>query len=193
VTGQIDPLVAGCGIALVLRYPWLAALLAFPKLSSKYQLLKSRRAALRRAESDPMVVARVVQLGLAGGLPLTSSLALAVGEVGGLVAAELTVTLRAARREGISSAMAASTGSRMKRFFAPITLAQASGAPMQDAVGAYLTDRRAARRSLALEQVRRLPVTLMIPLGLLILPGFVVLFVGPIVLNSLMDLSGSLP
>ena len=46
---------------------------------------------------------------------------------------------------------------------------------------------------MALEQVRRLPVTLMVPLGLLILPGFVVLFVGPIVLNSLMDLSGSLP
>ena len=180
-------------MALLLRYPWLVAVLAFPKLISKYRLVKSRRAALRRAESDPMIVGRVVQLGLAGGLPLTSSLTLAVGEVGELVAAELTATLRAARREGISSAMAACTDSRMKQFFAPITLAQASGAPMQDAVTAYLTDRRAARRSLALEQVRRLPVTLMVPLGLLILPGFVVLFVGPIVLNSLIDLSGSLP
>ena len=193
MTRRFDPLVAGCGIALVLRYPWLAAALALPRLSARYRSFKSRRAALRRADTDPMVVGRVVQLGLAGGLPLTSSLALAVGEVGELVAAELTATLRTARREGISSAMAASTGSRMKHFFGPITLAQASGAPMQDAVAAYLTDRRAARRSLALERVRRLPVALMVPLGLLILPGFVVLFVGPIVLNSLMDLSGSLP
>jgi Flp pilus assembly protein TadB len=193
VTGQIDPLVTGFGMALVLRYPWLGAVLAIPRLISKYRSFKSRRAAMRRAETDPMVVGRVVQLGLAGGLPLASSLALAVEEVGELVGAELTATLRAARRGGISSAMAASTGSRLKHFFAPITLAQASGAPMQDAVASYLTDRRAARRSVALEQVRRLPVTLMIPLGLLILPGFVVLFVGPIVLNSLMDLSGALP
>lgn len=193
MTGQVDPLVAGCGMALVLRYPWLAAAFALPRLTSKYRSFKSRRAALRRAEIDPLLVGRVVQLGLAGGLPLTSSLALAVEEVGEFVAAELTATLRAARRDGISSAMAASTGTRMNHFFASITLAQASGAPMQDAVAAYLNDRRAARRSLALEQVRRLPVTLMVPLGLLILPGFVVLFVGPIVLNSLMDLSGSLP
>ncbi len=193
MTGPLDPLVAGCGMALMLRYPWLVAVMALPKLNSKYRVLKSRRAALRRAESDPMIVGRVVQVGLAGGLPLASSLALAVGEVGELVADELTVTLRTARREGISSAMAAFTGPRMKPFFSRITLAQASGAPMQDAVAAYLIDRRAERRSRALEQLRRLPISLMVPLGLLILPGFVVLFVGPIVLNSLMDLSGSLP
>jgi type II secretion system (T2SS) protein F len=193
VTGPLDPLVAGCGMALMLRYPWLVAVMALPKLNSKYRVLKSRRAALRRAESDPMIVGRVVQVGLAGGLPLASSLALAVGEVGELVADELTATLRTARREGIASAMAAFTGPRMKPFFSRITLAQASGAPMQDAVAAYLIDRRAERRSRALEQLRRLPISLMVPLGLLILPGFVVLFVGPIVLNSLMDLSGSLP
>jgi hypothetical protein len=33
----------------------------------------------------------------------------------------------------------------------------------------------------------------MVPLGLLILPGFVVLFVGPIVLGSLIDLFGAVP
>ena len=82
MTGPLDPLVAGCGMALMLRYPWLAAVMALPKLTTKYRVLKSRRAALRRAESDPMIVGRVVQVGLAGGLPLASSLALAVAEVG---------------------------------------------------------------------------------------------------------------
>ena len=74
-----------------------------------------------------------------------------------------------------------------------VALAQSSGAPMHDAVSAFLADGRAAQRGKVLEQVRRLPVALMVPLGLLILPGFVVLFVGPIVLTSLQDLSRSLP
>jgi pilus assembly protein TadC len=64
---------------------------------------------------------------------------------------------------------------------------------MSDAVAAFLSESRATRRTEALEKVRRLPVSLMVPLGLLILPGFVVLFVGPIVLGSLVDLFGAVP
>jgi len=189
----IDPVIAACICVLVLRYPWLAIGLALPDLAARYRNAISRRRELSRAEFDPLVVARVIQVGLAGGLPLTAALSLAVGEVGQLVAGELTATLRTARRAGMSSAMATSTASFMRPLFGRIALAQASGAPMYEAVSAYLTDGRAARRGKALEQVRRLPVALMVPLGLLILPGFVVLFVGPIVLNSLVDLSRSLP
>lgn len=192
-SGSVDPLVSACVGALVLRYPWLSIGLALPDLAGRYRKARSRRREQSRAEFDPLVVARVIQVGLAGGLPLTAALSLAVGEVGQLVAGELTATLRTARREGMSSAMATSTASFMRPLFGRIALAQASGAPMHEAVSAYLTDGRAARRGKALEQVRRLPVALMVPLGLLILPGFVVLFVGPIVLNSLMDLSRSLP
>ena len=192
-TGPVDPLLAGCVVALGLRYPWMATALVIPMLSGRYHTSRSRRLEQRRAVSDPLVVARVVQVGLAGGLPSTASLALAVGEVGQFVADELTATLRTARREGMASAMAAGNGPLMRPLFSRITLAQASGAPMHEVVAAYLADGRAARRGKALEQVRRLPVALMVPLGLLILPGFVVLFVGPIVLNSLLDLSRSLP
>ncbi len=191
--GPFDPLGAGCVVALVVRYPWMTAALAMPVVGGWYRKVRSRRLEQSRAAFDPLVVARVVQVGLAGGLPLTAGLMLAVGEVGQLVAGELTATLRTARREGMSSAMAASTGPLMRPLFGRIALAQASGAPMHEAVAAYLADGRAARRGKALEQVRRLPVALMVPLGLLILPGFVVLFVGPIVLNSLLDLSRSLP
>ena len=191
--GPVDSLVAACGLVLALRYPWLAAALALPVLTRRYRSYSSRRAEQRRTDSDAIVVGRVVQIALAGGLPLTAGLALAVEEVGDIVAAELTATLRAARREGMAAALAASRGPCMRQLFGRIALAQASGAPMQEAVGAYLADGRARRRGLALERVRRLPVTLMVPLGLLILPGFVVLFVGPIVLDSVMDLSGSLP
>ena len=190
---RIDPLTAGCGVALVLRYPWLAAALALPTLTRRYRMSRLSRAEKRRSAVDPLVVARVVQIALAGGLPLTNGLALAVHEVGEAVGAELTAALRTARREGMASALAATNGRSMRPLFGRIALAHASGAPMQEAVAAYLADGRENLRSRAVEQVRRLPVTLMVPLGLLILPGFVALFVGPIVLNSLLDLSGSLP
>jgi type II secretion system (T2SS) protein F len=193
MTGRVDSLVAACGLAVALRYPWLAAAFVLPILTRRYRSYSIRRAEKRRADSDAIVVGRVLQIALAGGLPLTAGLGLAVEEVGEVVAAELTATLRAARRGGMAAALAGSGGACMRQLFSRIALAQASGAPMQEAVGAYLADGRARRRGLALERVRRLPVTLMVPLGLLILPGFVVLFVGPIVLNSVMDLSGSLP
>jgi len=191
--GSVDPLVTAGVVALVLRYPWLAIGLALPDLAGWYRRAAFRRRQQSRAEVDPLVVARVIQVSLAGGLPLTAALSLAVGEVGQLVAGELTATLRAARRAGMASAMANSTASFLRPLFGRIALAQASGAPMHEAVSGYLIDGRAAHRGKALEQVRRLPVALMVPLGLLILPGFVVLFVGPIVLNSLLDLSRSLP
>lgn len=191
--GPFDPLVmAGAG-ALILRYPWLAIGLAVPGLAGRCRQAGRRRRELSRAEFDPLIVARVIQVGLAGGLPLTAALALAVGEVGQLVASELTATLRTARRDGMSSALATSTAMFMRPLFGRIALAQSSGAPMHEAVSAYLTDGRAARRGKDLERVRRLPIALMMPLGLLILPGFIVLFVGPIVLDSLVDLSRSLP
>jgi ABC-type Co2+ transport system permease subunit len=191
--GPIDPVMAGCGVALVLRYPWLATGLLVPMLTPRYRLVRSRRKERERSAIDPMVVARVIQVGLAGGLPLASALTLAVGEVGLLVGAELNATLRTARREGIAASMAASTGLLLRPLFARIALAQTSGAPMHEAVAAFVAESRAARRGLTLERVRRLPVTLMIPLGLLILPGFVLLFVGPIVLTSMLDLSRGLP
>jgi tight adherence protein B len=140
-----------------------------------------------------MIVGRVVHIGLAGGLPLSSALELAVSEVGAGAAAELRALLRNARWEGMAAAMTSGGGPLLRPLLARIALAQTSGAPMQDAVGAFLAESRAARRSRAIEKVRRLPVTLMVPLGLLILPGFVVLFAGPIVLNSLVDLVGTLP
>ncbi|HKY47179.1 MAG TPA: hypothetical protein VJQ79_04255, partial [Acidimicrobiia bacterium] len=96
-SGPIDPLLmAGVG-ALIMRYPWLGIGLAVPGLAGRCRKASRRRRELSRAEFDPLIVARIIQVGLAGGLPLTAALALAVDEVGQLVAGELTATLRTAR------------------------------------------------------------------------------------------------
>lgn len=187
------PVVVGLAIALMVRYPQLMVF----ALGAFFIRWARRARFLRRIDSnaraDVIVCARTLLVGLAAGLPLPATLDLAATQVGGVVAAELARVLRSARRHGVAAALAASEGRLTRPLLSRLALAQASGAPMSDAVAAFLSESRAIRRSAALEKVRRLPVSLMVPLGLLILPGFVVLFVGPIVLGSLIDLFGALP
>lgn len=146
-----------------------------------------------RIDEQQALAARIVLIGLTAGLPLLATLELAAGRTTGAVAGELTLLTRRSRREGIAQALTRWTGPNTNSFLTRLTMAAASGAPMLEAVASYLAELRLERRTRALEKARRLPVTLMIPLGLLILPGFVLLFVGPILLGSLVELGGSLP
>lgn len=190
---SIDPLSAGLVAALAIRYPALLAVYLTRPMLLIRSIRRRHRVERDRAPSDLATAGRILLVGLTGGLALPSAVEMAVAEVGPLVANELIAVLRAARREGMAAALAASSGPLTRPLFSRLALAQASGAPMTEAVAAFLAEIRAIRRAEALEKARRLPVTLMIPLGLLILPGFIVLFVGPIVVNSLGDLFGSLP
>lgn len=190
---RVDPLLGASLLAIGLLHPWVAVpVLAGPLWSSLARRADRRRLA-RQAENDATLLSRILLVGLAGGLPLRAALELASGHVGPVVRAELSGLLRIARRRGLAVALTAPTSGLTRSLFARLALAQSSGAPMVDALTAYLAESRAIRRGEAIERVRRLPVTLMVPLGLLILPGFVVLFVGPILLDSLTDLAGYLP
>ena len=60
-----------------------------------------------------------------------------------------------------------------------------TGAPLEPAVSGYATTLRNEERSRELTAARRLPVKLLFPLALLILPGFLILTIGPAVLGSL--------
>jgi len=182
------PIIAALLAALVVWRPWLA----LPLLGVA---LWSRRPRRRRSDvvGQQALAARIVLVGLTAGLPLLGSLELAAQRATGSVAAELGLVVRRSRRLGVAAALTHWTGPTTSPFLARLAMSAASGAPMVDAVAAYLAELRLARRSAALERARRLPVTLMIPLGLLILPGFVVLFVGPILLGSLGELIGVLP
>jgi hypothetical protein len=62
-------------------------------------------------------------------------------------------------------------------------LAELSGAPAASVVARAATDLRVARRERAELAAARLGVRLVLPLGLAILPGFVLLAVVPIVLG----------
>jgi hypothetical protein len=64
-----------------------------------------------------------------------------------------------------------------------LVLAEVSGAPAADVVSRAAADLRAARRERAELAAARLGVRLVLPLGLAVLPGFVLLAVVPIVLG----------
>lgn len=183
----------GLAVSVMIRYPWLLLVALTVPLVRWIRRGRERRRIEREAPIDVVACARSLLVGLTGGLPLAAVLELANVQVGPVVGGELTRVLRAARRQGVANALAGSEGRLTRPLLSRLALAQASGAPMSEAVAAFLNETRASRRAQALERVRRLPVALMVPLGLLILPGFVVLFVGPIVLGSLVDLFGALP
>lgn len=63
--------------------------------------------------------------------------------------------------------------------------ALSTGAPLIPAVSGHAARLRDEERSRQLSAARRLPVKLLFPLALLILPGFLVLTIGPAVLGSL--------
>lgn len=182
------PLSAATASALLVLHP-LLLMLPVGGLLGRLR----RRRPLDLVPEQQALAARIVLVGLAAGLPLSATLQLAAERTTGAVAAELTLLTRRSRREGIAQALSRWTGPNTNSLLTRLARAAASGAPMFDAVASYLAELRLERRTKAIEKARRLPVTLMIPLGLLILPGFVLLFVGPVLLGSLIELRGSLP
>lgn len=182
------PLLSAAIAALLIFHPLFLVAPAIGFLAN----LRRRRSVDFIPEQQALA-ARIVLVGLAAGLPLLATLQIAAERSTGAVSAELTLLIRRARREGIAQALSRWTGPNTNSLLTRLARAAASGAPMLDAVASYLAELRMERRTRAIEKARRLPVTLMIPLGLLILPGFVLLFVGPVLLGSLTELQGSLP
>jgi pilus assembly protein TadC len=93
-------------------------------------------------------------------------------------------------RWGAAAGLAAAQGWG-ERLYRLMGRAAATGAPLVGAVEAFALEGRHAEHSRRLEAARRLPVRLVVPLALLILPGFVVLVLGPALMESLARLGVS--
>ena len=187
------PLLVGLGLTATIRHPWLAVGILLWAAGALRGFRRRRRQAVQRQRDDTVLAARSLLVALTGGLSLPAGLEVAAAEVASPVGDELQRLLRLARGQGLAAALTRAEGTHTRPLLSRLARAQMSGAPMAGAVAAYLAELQAERRGEALDRVRRLPVTLMLPLGLLILPGFVVLFVGPIVFTSFFDLFGVLP
>lgn len=132
----------------------------------------------RVEEDDEALLAELTGLGLAAGLTFPGATEAAATAVPG----DESVRLRRAVR------FHTETGSvplEDPGLFLVARRALATGAPLAPAVSGYATALRNEERSRQLTSARRLPVKLLFPLALLILPGFLILTVGPALLGSL--------
>src|SRR5690606_16180536 len=100
-----------------------------------------------------------------------------VDEVTGEVGAAVRRVVRSARTDGWGPALIAAT--ELGSLAPALARAHTSGAPLAQTLEAHLTAHTAERVAAALERARTAPVRLMVPLALLLLPGFTALVVGP--------------
>ncbi|NIA24998.1 MAG: hypothetical protein GWP04_05460 [Gammaproteobacteria bacterium] len=145
----------------------------------------------RRDAVDVGATARMLLIGLSAGLSLASVMEVAADELGPEPAAELRAVLRRSRVVGLATALATADGFS-RRLFHRLARAHMTGAPTIGTIAAFIEEHRTVQRAEVLERLRRLPVTLTVPLALLILPGFVLLTLGPTVANIVQQLVGGL-
>lgn len=150
--------------------------------------ITSERAA---ADGDVVMLAELVGLGLTAGRTVRAAFEHAAGHIHPMLGAEVDRLVAAMDREGTAVALAGASG-RLGELGRVVSGAVVSGAPVAAAVAAHAERLRHTRHAIAVAAARRLPVRLLLPLALLILPGFVVLAVGPAVIQSLARL-GPIP
>ncbi len=148
--------------------------------------LRSRR---RASAADAGLLGRMLLIGLTAGLPPAGALEVAVSELEPALAEQVRAVLRAAGRRGLAAALSETDGPASP-LFRSLARAQLSGASSLRVVASFVDEERHARRAAALEAAHKLPVKLAVPLALLILPGFVLLTIGPAVVATVQRLLG---
>lgn len=146
---------------------------SFPRLRWRLRSCLRPRSEAPKAQQELELV-ELTALGVAAGMAFESALAEAAELAGGSLGEQVTRALR--------------TGASSHRQVAVLTSAAAhariSGTPVLGALDALSDTMRAEYRADRLAAVRRLPVKLLFPLALLILPGFLLLTLGPVVARS---------
>jgi len=149
------------------------------------------RAQKRRGDAAveaALEVAELIGLGLAGGLSVPGAHRLALEHCPDAGEKPLRDLVDSIERVGAVPALGMDRGVLAGTSRVLVT-ATASGAPVLPALEAYLQQQHHRRHTAAVEAARRLPIRLLIPLTLLVLPGFVLITVGPAVIDSLARLN----
>jgi pilus assembly protein TadC len=134
--------------------------------------------------SSELDVVRLLTVAVAAGLPLRTALAEISSEVSGPLRQEIGDILRDARLEELSAALARAPG-RLGPLARHLASATAAGTPILGTLAAHAASVRERDRGRSLRKARLLPVQLVIPLTLLLLPGFAAVVLGPPILEQL--------
>lgn len=150
--------------------------------------LPATRRRSRESGVDLDGVVRLLALASSAGLPLGAALVEITRRMSGGVIDDLRSVVRAAKTEGLTQALLRSPESL--RLLAPsLAHAHTAGAPVGATLDAFLERRRRHQVAVAVARARRLGVLLVIPLALMLLPGFILLVFGPFVMDNLTGLT----
>lgn len=170
----------GVGAVAALIHPALGMLAPIAFLAAG---MAARRDPVAQG-SEVLLLADQVVLGLRAGLTLEGALREAGTDLNPAMTGEVRGVLRVARRSGLGPALAGASGPG-ERLFRITADAVQTGAPLAPAVEALADELRHEDHARRMAAARRLPVRLLLPLALLILPGFVLVVIGPALLGSL--------
>lgn len=181
------PLVLLMVAAVPFRWWWVAvgSGLVFWSLSRLRHRGRSARA------EDVIAFGRLLVVPLTGGMSLSNALAMASQEAHPGLRAEVARLLRRSRQEGMAAALAGS-GGLLGELFRRMAGAHSSGTSPVRAVLTHVENLHSQVRMEALSRIRSLPVTLAVPLTLLIVPGFLLVLVGPSVVSRLAEMLSGL-
>ncbi|MDE0139515.1 MAG: type II secretion system F family protein [bacterium] len=177
--------IAATGAAIGLANPLACASLGLVWYSlRRRRAIRRERLARRRAEGELELLTHSMLIGLSGGLSPAGALALARESLSSSLGQEVDRILRHAVKAGFTPSLMSARGVG-GRLFRQVGAAHLSGSPLELALTALAAEYREAARSSAVEKARRLPVRMVLPLTLLMLPGLLILMIGPLVLPSL--------
>lgn len=177
------------GLAAALVAPVAVAATTFLGLAVGRFRSAARRSRATLAEREACFEAsELIALGLAGGLSVAAAHQVALTHSAPEARAALGRLVGSMRKLGAREALLQVEGP-MAAASRVLAAAAASGAPALPALEGYLEVEAHRRHSDRVEIARRLPVRLLLPLTLLVLPGFILLTVGPTVVGSLARLS----
>lgn len=139
---------------------------------------------------DVLVVARLLALSIASGHPLGRALEDVRQRLPESHVAAIDDILGRANHDGLTRSLIDTVGP-LGDLAERLAKAQVTGAPVGPALDAFISTLHDARRYQAIEDARTIGVKLIVPLTLLLLPGFIALVVAPFVLDQLDDLVGA--
>lgn len=144
---------------------------------------QARRQEERAAGREVDDLARLLVIGTSAGWTIRQALTEVAEGLRSQLGSDVGRVLRRARTAGLGPVLVEGPGPGGP-LFRVLARAHLGGAPLDRALAAFVRDRATARRAAAVEAARRLPVRMVVPLTLLMLPGFVLLVAGPAVLLS---------
>ena len=176
-------------VAAAAMVTWLQPLVGVAGLGAAFLVrwrnrLHRRRVSREAAQADVALLAELVGVALTAGLSLHAALATARPYLGWELTDEIDGVLRRARGSGLGAVLSESEGAGQD-LYRMAARAVSTGAPLVAAVDGFVHERLSGERAARLAEARRLPVRLMVPLALLILPGFVLMTLAPALASTL--------